>query len=236
MNHANHSVNQAISIVLDPAISGIIRTILSLRDSGSVADPQSLRERFQVAICAVRECCRQRKLSTDSIDDIVYALVATIDESVLSIGGSAADYWLGDTLQLELFGDNNAGEQFFIVLDRRLKNPAAAPDVIAIFHQCLSLGFEGKYLGSTTKLQEIIVQAARALIQITNADATQDDIRSAAPAVHHYHKVPPLWTIPATAATIILLCWIWVSLSTAAYAHKQIKAAGTTSTQAPPTQ
>ena len=49
-------------------------------------------------------------------------------------------------MQTELFGEQLAGERFFDYLDRLRQGGAARVQVLEVFHMCLLLGFQGRYL------------------------------------------------------------------------------------------
>jgi type VI secretion system protein ImpK len=68
-----------------------------------------------------------------------------MDETVLSVPGACKDYWISRPLQLDHFGDNLAGEEFFNKLKNLLLQPETKKDVLEVYYLCLSLGYEGKY-------------------------------------------------------------------------------------------
>ena len=75
-----------------------------------------------------------------------YAYCALVDETILSSQTSAREAWARKPLQLELFGDQLAGENFFLRLDELRQQGAARLQVLEVFHMCLLLGFQGKYM------------------------------------------------------------------------------------------
>ena len=79
-----------------------------------------------------------------------YAAVALLDESILSSPGPLRDGWLGYPLQQELFGENVAGENFFLQLRDLLARPDSPElaDLLELFQLCLLLGFRGRYSAS----------------------------------------------------------------------------------------
>lgn len=75
-----------------------------------------------------------------------YAFCALVDETVLSSHSAIRDAWARRPLQLELFGDQLAGENFFVRLDELRREGAPRVQVLEVFHMCLLMGFQGKYL------------------------------------------------------------------------------------------
>ena len=75
-----------------------------------------------------------------------YAYCALVDETILGSQTAVREAWARKPLQLELFGDQLAGENFFLRLDELRQQGAARLQVLEVFHMCLLLGFQGKYM------------------------------------------------------------------------------------------
>lgn len=79
-----------------------------------------------------------------------YIMAVLADEIFLSINWPGRAYWKRDLLETRLFGTYNAGEQFFSRLEALLANGDRVQSELAvIYHMALSLGFKGKYRGSS---------------------------------------------------------------------------------------
>jgi type VI secretion system protein ImpK len=83
-----------------------------------------------------------------------YAYCAAVDEAILSSPGCTfRDSWERNPLQLSLFGDHLAGENFFTRLEQLRAQGAPRLQSLEVCYFCLLLGFEGKYrLEGTEKL------------------------------------------------------------------------------------
>ena len=79
-----------------------------------------------------------------------YAVVALLDESILNAPGPARGEWVGFPLQQELFGENVAGENFYLQLRDLLGRPESQDlgDILEVFLLCMFLGFRGRYAAS----------------------------------------------------------------------------------------
>ncbi len=79
-----------------------------------------------------------------------YAVVALLDESILNAAGPLKGAWVGHPLQQELFGENVAGENFYLQLRDLLARPDSRDlgDILELFLLCLLLGFKGRYAAS----------------------------------------------------------------------------------------
>jgi type VI secretion system protein ImpK len=125
--------------------SDVMLIALGIREAADLGPPGALRKLVMHYIDALSASMRGSGVEAGAADDVTYALVALLDEAVLSVAGTCRQYWLARPLQLELFGSNVAGEEFYSRLARLLKNWEQNKSVIEVYHLCLSLGFEGKY-------------------------------------------------------------------------------------------
>ena len=73
-----------------------------------------------------------------------YALVAFIDEQVLKSTWAGRTEWMSQPLQLLLYREYTAGENFFVRL-RSLITTGARPLALEAYYLCLALGFRGAY-------------------------------------------------------------------------------------------
>ena len=83
-------------------------------------------------------------MSQRDADDIIYAIVALIDEVALGKPEPLRGFWMSQALQLHFFNENLAGEGFFTRLQELRRDPRRG-DVLRVYYQCLLFGFQGKY-------------------------------------------------------------------------------------------
>jgi type VI secretion system protein ImpK len=119
--------------------------VIRMREAEDLGDPASLRKLIGYFLGLFEKNCKALKIPDDAINDTKYALVALIDETVLSTASACRDYWFSRPLQLDLFGDNIAGEEFYNKLQKMIVSIETKKDVLEIYYLCLSLGFEGRY-------------------------------------------------------------------------------------------
>lgn len=119
--------------------------VIRMREAEDLGDPAALRKLIGYFLNLFEKNCKAIGIKDDSISAAKYALVALIDETVLSVPGICRDYWFSRPLQLDLFGDNIAGEEFYNTLQKLLLQPEEKKDVLEVYYICLSLGFEGRY-------------------------------------------------------------------------------------------
>ena len=89
---------------------------------------------------------KKQGASSDDIDAAKYAFCAAVDEIILRSQLSIRSTWEQQPLQLAMFGDQLAGEHFFIRLESLRAKGSAHRQALEVFHMCLLLGFQGRYL------------------------------------------------------------------------------------------
>jgi type VI secretion system protein ImpK len=137
---------------------------IRMREAEDLGDPALLRKLIMYYLDLFKKNGKMIGIGDDSINEATYAIVALLDETVLSNPGPCRDYWCARPIQLDLFGDTIAGEGFFRKLEKMLEQPERNKDVLEIYFLCLSLGFEGKYkIFNPGELRGIIKETGRKL-------------------------------------------------------------------------
>lgn len=91
----------------------------------------------------------------EEVEEARFALVAWADEKILLSDWSGREEWLREPLQLQLFGTNRAGDEFYDHLAALRPDQNLAREV---YFLCLSLGFEGRYSGQDAQRSELARQ------------------------------------------------------------------------------
>jgi type VI secretion system protein ImpK len=111
------------------------------------------------------------------IRDVKFALVAFIDETVLSPRNNFPfrSEWEREPLQLMHFEEHLAGMKFFEKLDAMAQDVETNVDVIEVYYLCLLLGFKGKYNINLLEeqLKQVIADVAGRLQSVGRLDANQ---------------------------------------------------------------
>jgi type VI secretion system protein ImpK len=132
---------------------------------------------------------RQSGYPADFAKLATYAVVALLDESILTSPGPLREQWVGYPLQQELFGENVAGENFYLQIRDLLARPDTPElaDILEIFLLCLLLGFKGRYAASDgAEIQGLITAANQKLRRIRGGAGPM-----AAQAFHPQGETPP---------------------------------------------
>ncbi|MGC4088535.1 MAG: type IVB secretion system protein IcmH/DotU [Polyangiaceae bacterium] len=112
--------------------------------AANLPPPAELRQRILTALDAMVGKGRSAGLPDGELVEARYALVAFIDEQILKSNWPGRAEWMGQPLQLQLYGEYTAGENFFNRL-RSLLQQGGGALAIEIYYLCLALGFRGSY-------------------------------------------------------------------------------------------
>lgn len=103
-------------------------------------------DRIQQFLNDFERGAKKMNVAAEDVFMAKFAFCAAIDESVLASSFPIREEWERRPLQLVLFGEQLAGENFFRYLeDCRAQGPVRLQS-LEVFHMCLLLGFQGKYL------------------------------------------------------------------------------------------
>ena len=131
-----------------------------------------------------------------------YALVALLDEIVLSSSWPAREEWTSRPLQLKYFNDVTAGEGFYTRLDElRGTKDRGRLDVLEVFATCLGLGFKGKF-ADPEKMENPRLMVGEISREIREARKQRTDELSGhwlpEDRVTRKVKAVPVWMVAAT--------------------------------------
>lgn len=145
-----------------------------------------------------------------------FALVAFLDETIISSEWSEKNEWLAEPLQIKLFDTFNAGEEFFTNMSNLRQRTTANKDVLEIYYLCLSLGFKGKYqLQSPENLRRIIDDLNLELHPeaFRSIDLLSPNGKPRQSLVQTVKVGLPLWVFPVGAFAILLVFYFIMSFS-----------------------
>ena len=155
---------------------------------------------------------RARRLGVDADDTrhASFAFCALVDEVMLQSSFEARAAWELKPLQLDLFGDHLAGDRFFEQLEALRQGGAARVQVLEVYHLCLLLGFQGRYLlEGNEKLAWLTARLGDEIAHLRGRRAGFAPHAEPPDRIAHQlrHELP-LWTIGAVVALMGLLAFI----------------------------
>jgi len=141
----------------------------------AVPDAEVFRAQMREALRQVDQQARARGYSSDDVNLAIFAVVALLDETILTMRNPVFAQWPRKPMQEELFGHHVAGEIFFQNLQALLglKDSQELADLLEVYYLCLLLGFAGRYgAGGRAELRSI-TQAVGEKIRRIRGGATE---------------------------------------------------------------
>ena len=151
---STRSKRESLANLYQGFFTGIVR-LQSRRQQ--IGDSDAFRARMKSALRDVRREATAIGHSPEDINDTEFAVVAFLDEVILTSDDPARHAWAKKTLNVEMFGEAVAGEVFFDRLEsfrKRTDSPGLA-DLLEAYLLCLLLGFEGRYAGMKGEIHAI---------------------------------------------------------------------------------
>src|SRR5215470_14629859 len=185
-----------------------------------VQDPENFRSRMKQALREIASAAARKGYSAEDVQEANFAVVAFLDESVLTTDPCAAE-WAQKSLGEDLFGQRSAGEVFFKRLDtlRANRDSQSLAEVLEVYYLCLLLGYEGKFAGGSKAELQLLMTNLRDRIErvfgrnpeFSPDGALPDEPVAAAPVTDPLDRQVKLFALAALALAI--LCFIGFSLS-----------------------
>ena len=195
----------------------ILELALKLK-TGDIRPSKEVRGAVEDLLRQLEQGAVSLAVSHKQMQDVKYALVAFIDETIL-LPANRFDLrheWEKYPLQLEHFNDHYAGERFFQRLDALMKNLAEDADVVEVYYLCLLLGYKGKYSVSVIahQLPEVIRRVGDALRQVGRLRESALSARWQATDQPAAPRDPgiPLWVKIAGPALVALVLVVYAVL------------------------
>ena len=126
----------------------VFTAIVRLRyNRQAVSDAESFRAQMKHALRVAEQEARSRGCNAEDVKQVIFAVVAFLDESVLGCRNPVFADWPRLPLQAEFYGHQVAGEIFFQELQKAMNRPDSAEtaDLLEVYYLCLLLGFKGRY-------------------------------------------------------------------------------------------
>jgi type VI secretion system protein ImpK len=138
----------------------LLTVIVRLRANRQVpSDSQAFRTQMQSALRAAEREGIKKLYPPEDVRLATFAIVAFLDESILTSNNPVFADWSGKPLQEEMFGHVRAGEVFFENIDRLLgrSDSHATSDLLEVYSLCILLGYKGKYgLGDRDSVRPVL--------------------------------------------------------------------------------
>lgn len=184
--------------------------LFMLKNGSGPADEASFSVKMQKFLGDVERGSKKLEVSPEDVYAAKYAFCAAVDEIILRSDFSVREAWQRRPLQLSMFGDQLAGENFFSRLEdlRILGNSHL--QALEVFHMCLLLGFQGKYaLEGPEKLNYLTARLGDEIAHLKGKEAPFSPQWERPDAIiNKLRSELPLWVIGALFALIGMLAYV----------------------------
>jgi type VI secretion system protein ImpK len=197
------------SCLLDLMYDGFYLLFL-LKGKHPPTDADVFRERIKQFMTAFERGATRMSASTEDIQACKYAFCATVDEAIMMSGFKVRDAWQRMPLQLQFFGEQLAGERFFEQLEELRRQGAPRWQALEVFHMCLLMGFQGKYLlEGSEKLGYLTARVGDEIARIKGQGAGFAPHWQAPDRIEHQLKNElPLWVVASVFGFLALLGFV----------------------------
>jgi type IV/VI secretion system ImpK/VasF family protein len=115
---------------------------------------QELQDSLKRYVEAVRGRCGEDRRLGPLFERVLYALVTTVDQVVLSSMWAQRAGWSMNLLEFHYFSTSEGGSKFFRLVDEVLNDPTEeAAELAEVLFSCMALGFQGELLGEKGELE-----------------------------------------------------------------------------------
>jgi type VI secretion system protein ImpK len=228
---STRTLNINLSKMMDPTVSistlcnDIFLIIVSMREHQDLGTPESLRKLLKHYIEMFMINCSEMGVDSKISESVKFALIALIDETVRSIPGKCCDFWNAQPLQFEYYTEQMAGEKFYEDLKDLMTDPQSNYATLETFFYCLSLGFQGQYIGRAEEREKVIHQLATVLIK-TRMQTKPSRKKTVVPQKRQARVAffIPVWMITSITAVVVVIIWLGTSISIRSLSKKPVNA------------
>jgi type VI secretion system protein ImpK len=143
-----------------------------------------------------------------------YVMCAVIDESIENTNWGGQNQWQ-PYLLLNAFNQTHHEDNFYIIMERAIKEPAYYIDLMELMYICLSMGYRGHYQGSEQnhtqreQITNLLYKHIRAYRGSFSKSLSPSPIRTPRSTMRNIpHASISVWTIFLLTACIIMILFI----------------------------
>ena len=184
--------------------------LFMLKNGSAPVDEASFSVKMQKFLGDVERNAKKLDVSPEDVYAAKYAFCASVDEIILRSSFGIRDAWERRPLQLTMFGDQLAGENFFKQLEDLRVRGNAHIQALEVFHMCLLLGFQGKYaLEGPEKLNYLTARLGDEIAHLKGKSAGFAPHWARPDAiVNKLRNDVPLWVVASLFAFIALFAYL----------------------------
>ncbi len=189
--------------------------VLQLRATNIYGDAGVFKNKVSDMFLSFEQKARNSGYDNEEILQAKFALIAFLDESIISSAWEQKNEWLTEPLQLKIFNTFNAGEEFFININNLRQRTASNKDVLEIYYVCLILGFKGKFQLQSPENLRRVIDDLNIELHPEMYNAIDSISPNAKPLDNYYqssNKGIPIWIFPLGAIAFSIIFYLIFSL------------------------
>jgi type VI secretion system protein ImpK len=172
----------------------------------------SLRERCLELVLEFEQTLDRCQVPVDVRDEAVYAQCALLDEVALSnLPPEERGEWEAHPLQVERFGNYDAGERVFEQLNARMQETPPNVELLQCYAAILGLGFRGRYVREGDAARKVLIMSLQSLLAKLQPVGDQSFIVDMTHTRMWFRLSP--WAAAATACIAAVLVYVICSQS-----------------------
>lgn len=188
-----------------------------LERAQQVENPETLRARLLDNLTYARDGAVSAGVPLARADQAAWFVGALLDDIALNTPWGGQSHWPAQPLVASLYGDVDAGEQFFMRAEDLLRYPERDPYMLELVFHCLSFGFRGKHRSTGAAgdgaLSQIRAQMARQLRDLDAEAAPLSPNWKGVVAAQEKEKfIIPVWAMMVIASVAMLLSYVFLSM------------------------
>lgn len=204
-----------VNPIIDAATT-LLSLAIELKQATQVSNINMLHKQCMNHIKEFEQQLRQEEISAETIAEARYALCSLLDEIVLNAPWGANSSWSTKSLLSVFYKQTWGGEQFFKIIDERVKVPSSNQYLLELMYLCLQLGFKGKYRVQDNGFERLELEKERLFAVIKKIKPEQSKELSpnwrsnVTELIESQHHIP-LWAVSILTLTILLAVYLTYS-------------------------
>lgn len=209
MNDLMRGMGSALAAAAVPLLGLVAR----LRNTAGNVNVAQVRERVYRELHTFAKAGREAGVPAEQLRAAHYGLSATVDDVVMNTPWGAHSDWRNRTMVNEFHKDVEGGERFYAYLAKLMEAPGANRNILLMFYECLSLGFEGRYRvrqrghSEHATVREKVWQTLRNVLGPLERELSPEWKGANAPARGQKRQIP-VWLVAAAAALLGFLVFM----------------------------
>jgi type VI secretion system protein ImpK len=196
--------------------------VTRLSEGGHTEDAGTLRQRCQQLMASFSAALDQRGFAADVREDAEVAQCGLLDEAILrNLSAENKPVWDAQPLQVERFGNHDAGERVFERLGQRMREASPNVALLECYSAVLGMGFMGRYAREGEAKRSVLIASLNAQLEQLRPVAGRPFFadRTGRRLADWFYRLSP-WAIAGLACVAAAVIWLsWAQVLDVQIAH-----------------